>query len=505
MCHHLLRLTVQHRAFYCYILLSLWIFVLLGVMYKYVGSESGSLSILKQQTTEISIPQDNKKPGSLVKSKKITKYCNVYKDIRPGAEGNFNSNYSLEGVVVLVRHGDRGPMTHVVNASTVNCDGSFDPLYSSFENYIKNISGTPILPQLLGVFRKIHSPLPVGGCYIGLLTKIGASQLLATGRVLREVYKHSLNISSAQVKDEIKVYSTSYSRTVHSALAFLYAFLDEEDYPKIVFQAVSSLTFCFDDCACPKANYYLDKFISESSKHLHSHPAVYNLVKTASSIVYEFPHKKLSSDPYALKDALLTYICHDSTLPCKDYSLKSEKCIKLEHVNGLFTYLNWETKQSSKSKNFKRGSLLRSYGLLKNIISHLLQIVSERRPRLILYSGHDKTLSYLTSALGITSDGVFSPYYASRLIFEVYKSKDIKGGMVGSDFFFRLLFNGKDITTKVQFCKGVPNHHPARQQNVTGFRNTSFFLCPLESIVRFLHDDYFSPFNATNLKDACSL
>ncbi|XP_014274586.1 2-phosphoxylose phosphatase 1 [Halyomorpha halys] len=501
------RFNLQHRAFYCYVLLSLWICVLLGVMYKYVGIEATASSLLKHQTTEINIIQEQKLVGTLIKAKKITKFCNIYKDIRPGSEGNFNSNYSLEGVIVLIRHGDRGPLTHVVNVTNINCDGPYDPLYGAFESYIKNITGTPALSQLLGVFRRIHSPLPAGGCDIGLLTKIGASQLLATGRVLREVYKHSLNISSSRIKDEIKVFSTSYSRTVHSALAFLYAFLDEEDYPKIVFQSVSSLTFCFDDCACPKANYYLDQFVMESSKHLRSHPAVFNLVKAASSIVYEIPHKKLSTDPHSLKDALLTYICHNSKLPCK-YSFASDRCVKPEQVTGLFTYLNWETKQSSKSKNFKRGSLLRAYGLLKNIVAQFLQMISERKPKLILYSGHDKTLSFLTSALGITSDGVFSPYYASRLIFEIYKSKELKGGTVGpigSDYFFRLLFNGKDITTKVHFCKGVANHHPARQQNVTGFRNSSFFLCPLESIVRFLHDDYFSAFNATNLKDACAL
>ena len=57
-------------------------------MYKYVGIDSTSASLLKHQTTEINTIQEQKLVGSLIKSKKITKFCNLYKDIRPGAEGN---------------------------------------------------------------------------------------------------------------------------------------------------------------------------------------------------------------------------------------------------------------------------------------------------------------------------------------------------------------------------------------------------------------------------------
>lgn len=60
----------------------------LSVMYKYVGAEDGSLSLVKHQTTETIVAQLSKQSGPLVKSKKITKFCNNYKDIRPGGEGN---------------------------------------------------------------------------------------------------------------------------------------------------------------------------------------------------------------------------------------------------------------------------------------------------------------------------------------------------------------------------------------------------------------------------------
>lgn len=123
------RFNLQHRAFYCYVLLSLWICILLGglsntsisnsnrsfhqlyllsflvslsVMYTYVGIEGNAASLLKNQTTEINIMDEinifrvQKLAGSLIKAKKITKFCNIYKDIRPGAEGNDELNtYSL--------------------------------------------------------------------------------------------------------------------------------------------------------------------------------------------------------------------------------------------------------------------------------------------------------------------------------------------------------------------------------------------------------------------------
>lgn len=194
------------------------------------------------------------------------------------------------------------------------------------------------------------------------------------------------------------------------------------------------------------------------------------------------------------------------------------------------------------------------------MVGYLLKMVSEGKPRIVIYSGHDKTLQYLTGALGVIAETA-APHYASRLVIEVcfhfngslllcfqftdslksqfilctsqvYRSKTSEhastseptgssqheDGPAAKDYFFRLVFNGRDLTNHVVCCRHggstvVHSHHNSRADEVDPALNisssshrksNSSFLCPIESIVRFLHDDYFVPFNASNFKDACT-
>ena len=61
-------------------------------------------------------------------------------------------------------------------------------------------------------------------------------------------------------------------------------------------------------------------------------------------------------------------------------------------------------------------------------------------------------------------------------------------------FFFRLVFNGNDVTYRVKFC--------ANTNLVVTVKGA---LCSFESLIRFLHDDYFSIFNSVNFKEACTI
>ncbi|RZF49332.1 hypothetical protein LSTR_LSTR015934, partial [Laodelphax striatellus] len=419
--------------------------------------------------------------------------------------GRVKGNYTLEGVVVLIRHGDRGPLTHVRNISSIDCSCSSAAELVSYEAFLDNLTGTPLLYQLLGPFHGFPL-LPAAECALGQLTRVGVMQLLATGRLLRRAYADRLNVSAA---GDVAAYSTRYRRTLQSGLALLYSLLTADGLHAATLKESQSMAFCFDDCACPAADVHNKKFVSELSSRLKSHPAVAKLVRSSASVVYEMTDKHLSSDPYALKDALLTYVCHNARLPCSDLYSPADICVRTEHVTGLFAYIEWETRQHPKSANLKRVCLLRAYGLLKNIVVNMLRIMSEKRPKIVLYSGHDKTILYLATALGIVSDTTSSPHYASRFIIEVYRNNDSntmsESGPMGSDYYFRAVYNGKDLTNRIHFCRvASPSGSPAPSESAAGKKPTqSSTLCPVESIIRFLHDDYFSSFNVTNLKDAC--
>lgn len=114
--------------------------------------------------------------------------------------------------------------------------------------------------------------------------------------------------------------------------------------------------------------------------------------------------------------------------------------------------------------------------------------VSDYKPNLVIYSGHDHTLEQLASAIGLKND----PYllrYGARLVFEVYQKNNDSSD--GKEMYFRLLSNGKDLTKQISFCRN----------GISLYKTVH--LCKIEDIVRFLHDDYFTSLNVTNYKDAC--
>lgn len=318
----------------------------------------------------------------------------------------------MEGLVILIRHGDRGPLTHVRDLSLIDCASTnFD--LSAYEAHVDNMTLTSQLGQTLGQFHGFPL-LPQHTCGLGQLTPAGVAQLLATGQALRVAYAERLGLGNSTNSEEIVAYSTKYRRTFQSALAFLYAFLTPDLLHNVVLKETPSLQFCFEDCACLAGDAYFKKFDSEKAHHLSLHPAVLKLMKAASSIVYEVYEKHQMRDPHSLKDALLAYVCHNAQLPCS-----KEHCMRTEQVTGLLSYIEWEAHQYSRSVTLKKASLLRAYGMVRNIVSHLVKMISERKPKIVLYSGHDKTIMYLATALGVTVDTVYLAPYASRFLIEV--------------------------------------------------------------------------------------
>lgn len=170
----------------------------------------------------------------------------------------------------------------------------------------------------------------------------------------------------------------------------------------------------------------------------------------------------------------------------------------------LFSYLYEDKKRQLQSLNNNIISILKAYGLIKNIVQKMLAIVSNNKPKLIVYSGHDKTLQYLATALGFGDDILFVPY-ASRIIFETYLRRqsnvDIYSDVLPKEYYFRILYNGEDVTKKLIFCRGDKSTMNRRQDS-KGQSRESYF-CPIEYIVRYIHDDYFVSLNSTNYKDAC--
>jgi 2-phosphoxylose phosphatase len=174
--------------------------------------------------------------------------------------------------------------------------------------------------------------------------------------------------------------------------------------------------------------------------------------------------------------------------------MEPEGCVEHSHIMALMSYNNWQAAKEMRSRDMRTQGLLRAYGLLRHIVNFMLKIISGDKIKLVLYSGHDKTMQSVQAALGLNrllEDNPFIPY-GSRLVFEVYKSdnKDI-------EYYFRLLYNGVDVTNQIHICEA------GKSLRVNRGRKQKADLCPIENIIRFIHDDYFNSLNVTNFRDAC--
>ncbi|CAH2043302.1 unnamed protein product, partial [Iphiclides podalirius] len=187
-------------------------------------------------------------------------------------------------------------------------------------------------------------------------------------------------------------------------------------------------------------------------------------------------------------------------------------CIQKEHVMSAFAYLEWSYKQEVRNLHNRRRSLLLAYGLIHNIVQNMIRMISENKPKYVVYSGHDKTLQALILALGLTGYRHYNIQYASRMVFEVYRKRDLrdefkftKRKAIAQDFYFRVVYNGEDVTNELSFCSSRQNVVMKVVDHVDDTKIYETYLCPIENIVRFIHDDYFTSFNVTNFKDACSI
>ncbi|XP_035774398.1 2-phosphoxylose phosphatase 1-like [Anopheles albimanus] len=578
MLKELTRISIQHRTLYCYVILSIWIFLLIAGMYKYIGSiERNNNKFLTiqgfgYQKTKEYFKDDEEFTSSLISNTNHSE-CTHPSMLMAGEEGGSLEGWTLQGVLLLVRHGDRGPMAHVRGINGVDCGYENDPSLDRYVNFVQNSTTSTSTSGHWMKTGPFHGfpllPATTKLCMLAQLTPKGIAQMLRVGNIVRQKYARLLGLykqypSNGLTKntrlngtdnntkqttignlynvDDVVVYSTRYRRTFQSGMALLFAALPHEKWLGLNIQESHSLSYCFSDCACPQAEKLKKSLASEMSRHLAQHPTIGAITQWIGATILQNPQSSPGQiNPLDVRDALLSHICHAAPLPCRNsreaksrqssstadpstfdlinidleennavgtasYShfnneqtdnpverqtSNVEGCVEKAHVTTLMSYIHWAAVKELYSQTMRQQGLLRSYGLLRNIVSYMLKMISGDLVKLVLYSAHDKTIEYLIVSLGVRLEDPFVPY-ATRMAFEVYKSeKDIQ-------YYFRLVYNGRDITNAINVCASGKSLSVPR-----GNRGGRGLLCPIENIIRFIHDDYFHSLNATNYKDAC--
>ncbi|XP_017097639.3 2-phosphoxylose phosphatase 1 [Drosophila bipectinata] len=573
----LMRLATQHRALYCYVLLSIWIFLLIAGMYRYMGNVDtipGSGSVFGPSSSGTVSSLGGESQGSSSTVQRFAKYrerCAPLSQLQRLDDGGILEGWKLQGVLLVIRHGDRGPISHVRSAG-INCgvSGGTDNLVNSYRRLLYN-STSPASASNHMHWNKAgpsHGfpllPATERGCPLGQLTYKGISQLLHVGDIMHQVYAHPLglllkpNPNRASVEttphtllnsDEVVVFTTRYRRTFQSALAMLFSLLPTDKWLALNVQESHSMAFCFGECSCSQSALLRKRLEAIGDKQLLKRSDVLGVMQWIGGTLMQHTPNGISN-PFEVVDALLTVLCHDAALPCRrkkrfatpkpqkknpnqelvdvinidqdetaanllqeaqnqqepdspevenggNPQMQAEEepqegCVEAAHVDTLMSFADELSIRSASHSYYKLSGLLRAYGMIRHIVSYMLKMISGDRTKFVLYSGHDCTMQYLTAALGIITSQGQTISYASRLAFEVYRSE------AHTDYYFRVVYNGKDVTQQIDFCEGGKSLRVTRDS-----RGNKADLCPIENIIRFLHEDYFSPLNATNFKEAC--
>lgn len=146
----LTRLTTQHRTFYCYMFLSIWIFLLIAGkllpnhgqlaelikaffstgMYRYMGnvehnSSPGSGGGSGGYGPGTGTASSGGGIGAIdtFSAQRFARYrerCASLSQLTRMDDGGILEGWKLQGVLLVIRHGDRGAMSHV-HANGINC------------------------------------------------------------------------------------------------------------------------------------------------------------------------------------------------------------------------------------------------------------------------------------------------------------------------------------------------------------------------------------------------
>lgn len=191
-------------------------------MYKYIGSNEITASYIITNSVY---------NGISAKNEHHYKDCNSPNIIKAGDEGGNldGGKWALQGVIVLTRHGDRGPFYHVKGINHINCDSEDTPMLSKYRSFVTNLTNSSSSAGLWNRLGPFHGfpllPSTPNACLLGQLTTVGIAQMLLVGEIIRKAYMHSLDLyQKTAIKmnatetpmynsDEIIIFSTRYRRT----------------------------------------------------------------------------------------------------------------------------------------------------------------------------------------------------------------------------------------------------------------------------------------------------
>lgn len=428
-------------------------------------------------------------------------YCNKPGNVQ-GEEGKLmfikgtKRSYQIEQVHIVIRHGDRAPIVldTLPNSKPVEISCLFNKSWD-FQKELLEIKRGKDAFEVTGatVYPVIQERRT---CVGGQLTPIGFSQHLNNGRFLKRQYGSFFD--EIRRASNVKVKSTSYSRTVQSAASLLYGiFGDKFGTDKLIIEVESDKyrethflqNGSGDHIYCPALIQKLKDIWKIDNLQYLKNRVIKPMQEEYAKLFNAHIGKIASLD--RLIDIIYADLCHTNELPKGPHGALSYKLAR----NSLGTANQLITIKHSKVAE------LQTLAIVSQIVAKVSQLIDERNKgesvssRLVLFSGHDTIISPLLSLLSI-HDWRWPPY-ASRVVFELWRDTDRTESKTKRSnhlskfegYFIRVLYNGEPLTSKVNICQGslVDNQ-----------------LCPVSAFVKYVADDQFDGNNYfERIKDIC--
>ncbi|KAG5875916.1 hypothetical protein JTB14_028679 [Gonioctena quinquepunctata] len=140
----------QSKAINCYLLMSIWILLIIIGVYKFLEPKEQALDTALNPTQLLSqLTVD-------AKTKRIFKICNFPEEMTSGDEGKLkDKKWLFKGLLILLRHGDRGPLQHLKRISGINCGIENNELLTAYKCDIIGF-----MANVTDVFVHVGSTMP---------------------------------------------------------------------------------------------------------------------------------------------------------------------------------------------------------------------------------------------------------------------------------------------------------------------------------------------------------
>ena len=340
----------------------------------------------------------------------------------------------------MIRHGARTSMHSLPGIRPLLVSCQIEDPYRNVSRILNNIKETWIRKNPKFGFESWQLYPSNNNCKGSDLTPLGMQQHIITGKYLGWKYRQNLNLTKLHIR------STYVSRTYQSAVAVLLGMLTHKELENARIFRSGQLSFCSQalfsqSCECPGADKLLETASKETDQFERRDQNKQKLITEVSRIL----GTQISDDvlAYFLIDVFMTFACHTISLPCVEH------CFSHSHLEMI-----WEVQDKLgknmvfKNQNFIKYVHLYLHPLLTEISNRMTNFIRKKQKieSFVLYSGHDITITPLAVVFGI-HDGKWPPF-ASRIVIELYKKIESK-----FHYFIKVLYNGKDVTSDVSFCK----------------------------------------------------